>query len=139
MPEYKPVPVTVAVAIAENFDKDVVVVMCIDRTCNKTHFTTYGKSPADKIDAAKFGELISQGLGCRGPLEQFEDFRNVPAAERAAENLALKKAVAWFVSKYEGDSGAGANHWGQFPEFREALRLIGRAQDAAELEAANNG
>lgn len=48
-----------------------------------------------------------------------------------------KAVLRWFVEQFEGASGAGANHWGQFPEFRQALRLIGRAEDAKLLEEQN--
>jgi hypothetical protein len=83
--EYQQVPVAVAREIAEKCRKDVVVIMSIDRAFDKTHFTTYGRSASDKIEAAQFGEIISAGLQCGGPLQHFEDFRTVDAAKRAEQ------------------------------------------------------
>jgi hypothetical protein len=83
--EYTQVTVDLARQIAVQCKKDVIVIMSIDRQFDKTHFTTYGVTADDKLQAACFGETIATGLGCGGPLERFEDFRTVDAATRAAD------------------------------------------------------
>ena len=82
---YKPVPVAVALAIADHFDKDVVVIFAIDRACDKNHMTTYGKTAENKIQAAVIADLIGSALDLAGPHEKFEDFRTVDAAKRAEQ------------------------------------------------------
>ena len=123
--EYKPVTVQAASEIARVFNKDVVVVMAIDRTHDKTHFTSYGRSADDKIQAAEFCELISGGLGCPGPLERFEDFRSVDAAKRAEDIENARRALRWALAQFEGSSGAGLTIWMEIAEFRAARVAAG--------------
>lgn len=39
----------------------------------------------------------------------------------------LLEACRWFVSQFEGESGAGANYWREHAEFRNALAAIRKA------------
>jgi hypothetical protein len=124
--QYKPVPVDLARQIATNCKKDIVVIFSIDRTFDKAHITTYGVAPADKIDAAHYGELIDQGLGCGGPQEHFEDFRTVDAAKRAAKIDALVQAgreLLALIDAVEIDQKLGDETDRVFPRYEfEPLR-----------------
>ena len=44
------------------------------------------------------------------------------SAERDMANH--RRLLAWFIEQFRGESGAGESHWEQYPEYREALRLI---------------
>jgi hypothetical protein len=35
----------------------------------------------------------------------------------------IKRLLAWFVAKCEGDSGTGSSYWDQFPEFSRAKQI----------------
>ena len=39
---YKEVPISAAKTIAENFDKQEIIVLSVDREFDKVHITTYG-------------------------------------------------------------------------------------------------
>lgn len=80
-PEYKPVPVIAAVHIAHHCDKDIVVIFSIDHAHELQHVTSFGKSPADKIVAAKFGDAIEKIVGEVSLRTTFEDFRTLDAAK----------------------------------------------------------
>lgn len=40
----------------------------------------------------------------------------------------LLEACQWFVSQFEGESGAGANYWLEHAEFRNAKTAIAKAK-----------
>src|SRR5512146_3127903 len=87
---YIPVPVEAAKAIAEQYQKDAVVVLSWDQAHQLTHTTTYGKSAFDKENAAAVGEICTKAIGCDlGKKQAFEDFHNDydPARLREAEEL----------------------------------------------------
>jgi hypothetical protein len=44
---------------------------------------------------------------------------------KPAESEAIK-LLAWFIRQFEGTSGAGVNHWQQYPEFVRARELTGQ-------------
>ena len=60
---YKNVPITAAKAIAEEFDKDQVIVVCWDKEHGRTHVTTYGKTTEDCEQAAQGGNFVKKALG----------------------------------------------------------------------------
>lgn len=63
MKKYVPVPIGAARKIAEEFDKDQVIVVCWDKAHGKTHVTTYGKTIEECEQAAKGGNLVKKALG----------------------------------------------------------------------------
>src|SRR6187455_2614226 len=91
MSEYKPVPVEAAKAIAETYDKSMVVICCWDEKANKLHTTTYGVSPKDKHMAAIGGEMAARVLG--GDLSKKEDFQDYRKSYDAEKYATLKEAV----------------------------------------------
>ena len=76
MQSYKPVPVSAAAAVGEQFTKSIVVIACWDPQHQLLHITTWGRDPADKLTATVAGELVAAAL--EADLEHtqpFEDFR----------------------------------------------------------------
>jgi hypothetical protein len=95
MPEYVPVPVEAARAVAQRWEKQVVVIVAWDQGHNKVHTTTYGFSPRDKIAAAKLGELLTAAAGAdRSESVGFEDFRWLSQAEAAQAKERLETLIA---------------------------------------------
>lgn len=91
---YKPVPVVVALAIADNFDKDVIVIASIDRVYGQTHFTTFGKAPADKVEAAAIADLFNKVLSGGQLTKRFEDFRHLDIASLKAKKDGLESGIS---------------------------------------------
>lgn len=90
MAEYRPVPVSTAKAIADEFEKATVVIVCWDRQHELTHVTTYGETAFDKENAAAAGQICAKALGRDlGSKQEFEDFHRDydPAMLREAEEL----------------------------------------------------
>lgn len=86
MSEYKPVTVQAASQLAEHFSKDWIIVLAGDNVHDQTHFTSYGRSAADKSLSAGLCDHLATLLGF-SPEEtrQYADFRTKPAAQRAEE------------------------------------------------------
>lgn len=105
MSDYKPIPVSVAVQIAESFEKSMVVIMAYDPKHERSHTTTYGQNPADKENAAKIGDACSvlvcgeEGFAAK---RSYEDYRFVDQGKRAEENRRLKSAIAELVESFDG-------------------------------------
>lgn len=93
MKEYKQVPVEVAKQIAENHDRDIVVITCYSHEHKLLHSTTYGVAPADKVSAARAGEIIARALGADvSRMTEYEDFRkDLDAGKQRAMEGAIKK------------------------------------------------
>lgn len=92
-PEYQPIPVEIAKHIADRFDKNTVVIVALDETHNCTHFTTYGVTAHNKVQAAAMAESINNILGAGEKIATFEDFGSVPAAESRATIERLEKEL----------------------------------------------
>lgn len=60
---YKGVPVAAARAIAQQFDKDQVIIVAWDRAHGREHVTTYGKTIEECAQVAAGGNLVKQALG----------------------------------------------------------------------------
>lgn len=93
---YKPVPVSVAQAIALTYDKSQVVVLTYDPVYQCTHTTTFGVEPFDKENAAAAGEICTKAIGADLSKKQtFEDFHDDydPAVYKAALDF-IQKFVA---------------------------------------------
>ncbi len=95
MSEYKPVPVEAAKAIAETYDKSMVVICCWDEKANKLHTTTYGVSPKDKHMAAIGGEMAARVLG--GDLSKKEDFEDYRKNFNAEKYATLREQILQFM------------------------------------------
>src|SRR5918994_990941 len=61
--EYQRVPSSAAERVATEFNKDVVVITCYDRTHQKTHTTCWGRTPNDKAAAAGLGKILAAAAG----------------------------------------------------------------------------
>lgn len=61
--EYKEVPIEAAKQIAEQFDKNQVIIVCWDDVHKLTHVTTYGKSLEECEQAAQGGNFVKRALG----------------------------------------------------------------------------
>ena len=63
MSGYKDVPIALAQKIANECDKDQVIIVCWDKDHRKTHVTTYGKTKQDCEHAAEGGNMVKRALG----------------------------------------------------------------------------
>jgi len=63
MAEYVPVPIEAAKRIAEDYDKEQVIIIAYDAKCHLMHCTTYGKSLRDSAIAAAGGAQLKEWLG----------------------------------------------------------------------------
>lgn len=91
---YLPVPVEAARQISVGWRKQIVVIVSIDHVFDKTHFTTYGQEPEDKMIAARLGEAICTATGhFIEQAEVSEDFRTVDAAKRQADIERLERVL----------------------------------------------
>jgi hypothetical protein len=61
--KYKPIPIAAAKRIAQQYDKNQVVIIAQDEAHQKQHVTTYGKSLEDSREAAKAGNYFKKILG----------------------------------------------------------------------------
>lgn len=79
-------------AIAEQYEKSIVIVFSHDSVHGLIHTTTYGSDPQNKAWAAQGGEIATRALG--GLMELTTDFEDYRLAQ--AENLltALKGVMA---------------------------------------------
>lgn len=101
-PPYRPVPVDVCRQIAGSFNKSVVIVLAWDQEHQKLHTTTYGVSPADKINAANGGETCAKALGMDCSKSVFnEDFRTVDAAKNARIRELVSRAAIPALRSYQ--------------------------------------
>lgn len=63
MSKYKSVPISAAQNIADDFEKDQVIIVCWDKHHGRTHVTTYGRTIDDCRQAANGGNLVKKALG----------------------------------------------------------------------------
>lgn len=93
---YREVPVAEAKRIAEQFDKEMVIINAYDDRHRLTHTTTYGKTPQQKEIAADAGERTARALGCALEAKKsYEDFRYRTAAEAAIYLETLRAILQW--------------------------------------------
>jgi hypothetical protein len=91
---YKPIPVWEARALSDDYVKAIVVIVAMDRENQMLHATTFGREPADKDIAAKWGELFAQAAGADTVHSIcYEDFRATPEAEYKAKVEALEERL----------------------------------------------
>lgn len=85
---YQSVPVDQARQIGESFNKDCVVILTYDADHERTHVTTWGRSPEDKAAAARVGELCAQQIGCEMETQTVhQDYRREGEAAQAVDRL----------------------------------------------------
>lgn len=76
MPDYLPVPVEAAKRIADEFRKNIVIILSWSKEHGHLHTTTFGVSPEEKQWAAQGGEIASRALGSVvNKSTTFEDYR----------------------------------------------------------------
>lgn len=80
MPEYKPVPVDAARRMADDSDKDIVVVIAWNAM--------------DKMGAAKLGDIVAGAAGCDlSQKTHFEDFRTRTQTQWAQKKDQLTRRI----------------------------------------------
>lgn len=97
--EYRPVPVSSAEAIAEEYGKSIVIIFAHDPAFGLVHTTTYGVTPNDKQWAAQGGVIATRALGALPELAtEFEDYR---AQRIRVLTEALKRAALGLRNQVE--------------------------------------
>lgn len=90
MPDYQPIPVSVARKIAGQFAKSQVVILAYDPVHKVTQTTTFGVEPFDKENAAAVGKLCTEAIGCDlGKRQTFEDYHQDYSAANYKRALTL--------------------------------------------------
>lgn len=81
MSDYVSIPVATAERVANDYEKDQLIIIAYDKKHNKVHFTTYGKTASEKLDSARsinmmkkhyFGIEVSDGDEAPIGFEDFE-------------------------------------------------------------------
>lgn len=84
MKPYLSIPVEEARSLAAKYGKQIVIINAWDQAHQLLHTVTYGQTPADKLHAARAGDLCAGVLGMDLERKQTtEDFRTVDAARNA--------------------------------------------------------
>lgn len=73
--KYQAIPVEEAKAIADKYGKDQVLIFAFDRESGLMHTTTFGRSEADKLQAAVGGDAVASILTDVSKKVIYEDFR----------------------------------------------------------------
>lgn len=114
MPEYQPVPVAAAKELADRYAKDLVVVAAGDHAFGKLHFTTWGRSAADKAAAAGLADEVARAVTDVAARQSFEDFRSAEEAARSRADAeryrgAVERVRLWAETceKMTRESGVG--------------------------------
>lgn len=90
---YKGVPVEAARSVGQLFDKNMVVILAYDRVHEKTHTTTWGRTPEDKLGVARLGDICAEACGAdMSKTEVYQDFRAISAGEQAQKIDKLVRA-----------------------------------------------
>jgi len=93
MSDYQPIPVDAARKVADEYRKDILLIVGWDREANKTDIVTWGREVEEKVVAANAGETITKQLGlAEATATVHEDFRR--EGEAAAEVDALRRKLA---------------------------------------------
>ena len=107
----KPIPVDAARQIADQYQKDIVLLVAWDQASSKTHVVTWGREPPQKTSAAAAGDMIRQMLRLEGAAEVYEDFRREGEAASTVDALrrqlsAIREAIDKIVVT-EGQDAVG--------------------------------
>jgi hypothetical protein len=106
----KPIPVDAARQIADQYQKDIVLLVAWDQASSKTHVVTWGREPPQKTSAAAAGDMIRQMLRLEGAAEVYEDFRREGEAASTVDALrrqlsAIREAIDKIVVTEGQDAG----------------------------------
>jgi hypothetical protein len=91
---YIEVPIGAAKRIAEEFRKDVVVILSWQQSSNMGHVTTYGAEAHHKELAAALGDRIGRDFLNPDEKNTFADFRATDAAQWQAEREKLQEQLS---------------------------------------------
>jgi hypothetical protein len=69
---YQEVPVSAAKEVAENFDKQEIILLSIDREFDKVHITTFGTNEHYSKNAEITGDFLAEIFQLREPEVYFE-------------------------------------------------------------------
>lgn len=130
MSEYTPVPVEEAYQIAQNFRKDVVVIIAFDDDHGQVHCTTYGNTAYNKILAAELGpKLVIAAGGFMPEAKAFEDFRDAAVAQERADKrrLVIEKILEFHPQSPETGAELPPSQWA--PEYLDAVNACLEALD----------
>ena len=81
---YVPVPVAAAREVAERFGKAQVAIVSWDANHGLVHVTTFGATAADKVQAARLGEILHDAVNPSVPVEIRQRYEDLPEPMRAA-------------------------------------------------------
>lgn len=95
--DYKPVPVEAAKAIAQQYDKSIVIIFSHDPVYGLLHTTTYGSDPENRAWVAQGGEIATKALG--GITELATDFEDYRLKQAITLLASLKTARAYIGGK----------------------------------------
>lgn len=107
----KPIPVAMVQRIADECDKDIVILAAWEASTNLLHGVSYGKTAEQKV-AAAYG--IDSAVGALGGVIKerttFEDFRG---ELESAENAMLARLAAPLMRllRNHPQVGMAARHW----------------------------
>ena len=133
MSEYKPIPVSEAQRIADQYEKPIVIILAFDRAHGLLHTTTFGQDAQDKDWAAQGGEIATRALG--GGVDEksnyqdyrLEEFAKVTTLRPVDEYHEDFGTVLWWHLPIQeppyvgGGPGAGArNRYGDPTECQSA-------------------
>ena len=124
MSDYKQVPPSAGQEVATKFDKDIVVIVSIDWAHDKTHFTSFGKSAADKLNAAKLSEAVAKAvLENPDPKQWFHDFRTHGGAGLIAGERARQISGEGYTAEHDDKHALG-----ELPDAAAAYAKVASAQ-----------
>jgi hypothetical protein len=100
---YKAIPVSEALRVAEAYEKSMVVITAWDPKAQLVHTTTYGKDATDKELAALLGEVFARAAGADlSRARVFEDYRFVDEGKQAEKVEALHRACRAALEVVDG-------------------------------------
>lgn len=144
--KYKPVPISAAKKLAQDYAKDQVIILTWDAAHGMSHVTTYGRSVEDCAQAAEGGNRLKKALGwpdelCHAVPKRESHLRSDLAAalKRAEEAEAKLAAERQRADQFEARCVAETKAWNRREMDMMTLRdelAAERAANAALLHAA---
>lgn len=108
---YKNIPVKAAKAIAEEYEKNQVILVCWDDVHKRMHVTTYGKTVDECALAAEGGNAVKEALGWPDRLCHDEPSRIKKLKEKVSmTQLELAKSLVLF-GFFKGDKEKAELWW----------------------------
>ena len=136
---YLPIPISAAEQIANEFQKDQVIIVTWDKVYGMVHVTTFGKDKDDSIQAAQGGNFVKQALGwpdqlCHSVPKWYED-------EKKALLDACKMALAEMQNTdraIEAEAEAKGKHGIYSPWFTDEIQQLKTVIEQAEAKEKSN-